>query len=183
MLFTVKPSKLTWRERLYLTSRDILLLDRGAEIGAQLTRLIEDIFKADSVVLWDVREAGMDKAGPGAIDDDEVRSIYFNEISENDTSSCRFKRVLKLGTRAVGALYIAGGAENKLLDSRSVDAVASLATLALERAHSFLAETNAEAIRRGVQLRSTVLDGLAHAFKTRWLPFKRPALGCWRYPR
>jgi two-component system sensor histidine kinase KdpD len=74
--------------------------------------------------------------------------------------------VLRLGTRAVGALYIAGSTTDSFLDSRSADAIASLAALALERAHSFLAETNAEAARRSGQLRSTVLDGLAHAFKT-----------------
>jgi two-component system, OmpR family, sensor histidine kinase KdpD len=38
--------------------------------------------------------------------------------------------------------------------------------MALERAHSFAAESNAEAAKRSEQLRSTVLDGLAHAFKT-----------------
>jgi two-component system sensor histidine kinase KdpD len=47
-----------------------------------------------------------------------------------------------------------------------VDAIASLSAIALERAHSFAAESNAEAAKRSEQLRSTVLDGLAHAFKT-----------------
>lgn len=153
-------------ERLYLTSRDILLLDRGAQIGAQLTRLIEGVFKAEAVALWDAREARMDRAGPESVSDDEVRGIYFHELSESDVLSCRFKRVLRLGTRPVGALYIAGSASESFLDSRSADAIASLAAIALERAHSFYAETNAEAARRSGQLRSTVLDGLAHAFKT-----------------
>lgn len=151
-------------ERLYLTSRDILLLDRGGEVGAQLTHLIGEVFKADVVALWDAREVRMDKFG--IVADDDVRSIYFDEISESDVSSCRFKRVLRLGTRAVGALYLSGSATRSYLDSRSADAIASLAALALERAHSFLSETNAEAARRSGQLRSTVLDGLAHAFKT-----------------
>jgi two-component system, OmpR family, sensor histidine kinase KdpD len=153
-------------ERLYLTSRDILLMDRGAEIGAQLTRLIEDVFRADVVALWDAREARMDKSGRGIVANDEIRSIYFDELLESDVSSCRFKRVLRLGTRPVGALYLAGSPAGSYLDSRSADAIASLAALALERAHSFLSETNAEAARRSGQLRSTVLDGLAHAFKT-----------------
>jgi two-component system, OmpR family, sensor histidine kinase KdpD len=153
-------------ERLYLTSRDILLMDRGAEMGAQLTRLIEDVFRADAVALWDGREGRMDKAGRAAVADDEVRSIYFDELSESDSTACRFKRVLRLGTRAVGGLYLAGSTANSYLDSRSADAIASLSALALERAHSFVSETNAEAARRSGQMRSTVLDGLAHAFKT-----------------
>jgi two-component system sensor histidine kinase KdpD len=80
--------------------------------------------------------------------------------------SCKFKRVLRLGTRPVGALYIAGSSPQSQLDPRSVDAIASLSAIALERAHSFIAESNAEAGKRSEQLRSTVLDGLAHAFKT-----------------
>jgi two-component system sensor histidine kinase KdpD len=153
-------------ERLYLTSRDIIMMDRRQEVGAQLTSLIEDIFKVDAIALWDARELKMDKAGREIIPDEEVRSIYFHEISENDAASCKFKRVLRLGVRPVGALYIAASVHGSCLDSRSVDAIASLSALALERAHSFIAESNAAAAKRSEQLRSTVLDGLAHAFKT-----------------
>jgi two-component system, OmpR family, sensor histidine kinase KdpD len=158
-------SERTRLEKLYLTSRDILLLDRRAEVGEQITRLIADTFSLDAVALWDAREVRMDKAGRDAIPEDEVRATYFSESNESDLVSGTFKRVLRLGTRPVGALYIAGVRESPL-DPRSVDAIASLAAIALERAHSFIAESNAEAAKRSEQLRSTVLDGLAHAFKT-----------------
>jgi len=159
-------SERTRLERLYLTSRDILMLDRRDEVGSQLTRLIADTFHVDAVALWDAREVRMDKAGKVAAPDDEVRATYFHELSENDLVSCKFKRVLRLGTRPVGAIYIAGPSDESCLDPRSVDAIASLSAMALERAHSFAAESNAEAAKRSEQLRSTVLDGLAHAFKT-----------------
>lgn len=152
-------------EKLYLTSRDIIMLDRGSEVGAQLTRLIADTFSFNAVALWDAREMCMNKAGPEAIPEDEVRATYFYELCENDLAASIFKRVLWLGNRPVGALYIAGGRDGQL-DPHSVDAIASLAAIALERAHSFIAESNAEAAKRSEQLRSTVLDGLAHAFKT-----------------
>jgi two-component system, OmpR family, sensor histidine kinase KdpD len=159
-------SERTRLEKLYLTSRDILMLDRRDEVGAQLTRLIADTFHLDAVALWDAREMRMDKAGKVAIPDDEVRAIYFHELCENDLVSCTFKRVLRLGTMPVGSIYIAGSSSGGSLDSRSVDAIASLSAIALERAHSFAAESGAEAAKRSEQLRSTVLDGLAHAFKT-----------------
>jgi two-component system sensor histidine kinase KdpD len=159
-------SERTRLEKLYLTSRDILILDRSAEVGAQLTRLIADTFHADAVALWDAREVRMDKAGKDGVPDDEVRATYFHELSENDLASCKFKRVLRLGTKPVGAIYIAGSPYKSPLDPRSVDAIASLSAIALERAHSFAAESNAEAAKRSEQFRSTVLDGLAHAFKT-----------------
>ena len=163
---TQTESERTRLEKLYLTSRDILMLDRRDQVGAQLTRLIADTFHVDAVALWDAREMRMDKAGESVIPDDEVRATYFHELSENDLVSCTFKRVLRLGTRPVGAIYIASFSPGACLDSRSVDAIASLSAMALERAHSFAAESNAEAAKRSEQLRSTVLDGLAHAFKT-----------------
>ena len=153
-------------EKLYLTSRDILTLDRRDEVGAQLTKLIADTFQLEAVALWDARELRMDKAGRNPVPDDEVRATYFHELSENDLVSCKFKRVLRLGTRPVGSIYIVGCSQESQLDPRSVDAIASLSAIALERAHSFAAESNAEAAKRSEQLRSTVLDGLAHAFKT-----------------
>jgi two-component system sensor histidine kinase KdpD len=159
-------SERTRLERLYLTSRDIIMMDRRKEVGAQLASLIADTFKVEAVALWDAREARMDKAGGNAVPDDEVRATYFHELHENDLVSRTFKRVLRLGTRPVGALYIAGSSSGAQLDARSVDAIASLAAISLERAHSFIAESNAEAAKRSEQLRSTVLDGLAHAFKT-----------------
>jgi two-component system sensor histidine kinase KdpD len=159
-------SERTRLEKLYLTSRDILMLDRRDEVGTQLTRLIADTFHVHAVALWDARELRMDRAGRGAIPDDEVRATYFHELSENDLGACKFKRVLRLGSRPVGSIYIAGPSSGSCLDPRSVDAIASLSAIALERAHSFTAESNAEAAKRSEQLRSTVLDGLAHAFKT-----------------
>jgi two-component system, OmpR family, sensor histidine kinase KdpD len=153
-------------ERLYQASRDVIAMDRQQEAGAQLTHLIWDIFRVESVVIWDAHELRMDKAGTETVSDDEVRSIYFHEISEDDAASCKFKRVLRLGTKPVGALCIAVSSEGDYLDSRSVDAIASLAAITLERARSLIAESNAEAVKRSEQLRSTVLDGLAHAFKT-----------------
>ena len=158
-------SERTRLERLYLTSRDIIVMDRRKEVGAQLASLIAETFKVEAVGLWDAREARMDKAG-GVVPDDEVRATYFHELCENDFASRKFKRVLRLGTRPVGALYIEDSPSGPQLDARSVDAIASLAALSLERAHSFIAESNAEAAKRSEQLRSTVLDGLAHAFKT-----------------
>ena len=44
--------------------------------------------------------------------------------------------------------------------------IASLAAIALERARSFEKESRAEAARQTEQLRTAVLDALAHAFKT-----------------
>ena len=99
-------SERTRLEKLYLTSRDIIMLDRRGEVGAQLTRLIADTFNLDAVALWDAREARMDKAGKHAIPEDEVRATYFGELNESDPVTSKFKRTLRIGTRPVGALDV-----------------------------------------------------------------------------
>src|SRR3984957_446107 len=116
---TQTENERTRLEKLYLTSRDIIVMDRRREVGAQLASLIADTFKVEAVALWDAREARMDKAGKGAIPDDEVRATYFHELSENNLDSRKFKRVLRLGTSPVGALYIADSSSGAPLDARS----------------------------------------------------------------
>lgn len=153
-------------EKLYLTSRDIILLNARENVVSQLTSLIIDTFSVDFVGIWDVRASRMEKSGRVRLSDEEVRAIYFADRSSDDPAARKFARVLRLGTRSIGSLCIIGSATEDLLDTRSVDAIASLSAIALERAHSFISESNAEAIARSEQLRSTVLDGLAHAFKT-----------------
>src|SRR6202034_3709277 len=69
-------SERTRLERLYLTSRDIIVMDRRKEVGAQLATLIADTFKVEAVALWDAREARMDKAG-GAFPDGKYVQLIF----------------------------------------------------------------------------------------------------------
>ena len=71
-------------------------------------------------------------------------------------------RVLRLGSKPIGAIVMSGVD----LTPPIVDTVASLVATAIERARSLDKESRAEAARQTEQLRSTVLDALAHAFKT-----------------
>lgn len=152
-------------EKLYEMSKAILVLDRREEAGRQIVALIVNIFHVNGVALWKAREACFSAAGVVEITVDEVRSTYFKDSFEDDFVHGSFKRTLHLGSRPIGALCIVGMPDN-LMDSRSIDALASLCAIALERAQAFLNESEAEAEKRSEQLRSSVLDGLAHAFKT-----------------
>src|SRR6202051_757995 len=87
------------------------------------------------------------------------------ETREDDPVQGESTRTLWLGSRAVGALCIVSGTGGKI-DARTADAIASLAAISLEKQRAFLEESSAEASRQSARLRSAVLDGLAHAFKT-----------------
>jgi two-component system sensor histidine kinase KdpD len=149
-------------QKLYELSQNVLLLDRQKPVDQQLANLIQTTLQAKGVALWDAYDLHLCTSGVCEVTDDEVRSTYFTERNEDDSVTATSRRVLRSGTRSIGSLVICGHS----LDDASINAAASLTAVAIERARSFSAESSAEAARESEQLRSTVLDGLAHAFKT-----------------
>jgi two-component system sensor histidine kinase KdpD len=149
-------------QKLYELSQNILLLDTQKPIDQQLANLIQSTLRVQGVALWDIYNLDLCIAGSCTVTEAEVRATYFQEDSVDDSETSISRRVLRSGTRSIGSLVICGHS----LDATSISATASLAAVAIERARSFAAESSAEAGRQSEQLRSAVLDGLAHAFKT-----------------
>jgi two-component system sensor histidine kinase KdpD len=149
-------------QKLYELSRRILFLDRRQTIGPQIVALIQETFRTECVALFDAARANVDATGPRAEELERLaRSAYFQDAAlqgETDASA----QVLRLGSKPVGAIAFSGHE----LDRSTIAAVASLSAIALERARSFEKESRAEAARQTEQLRTAVLDALAHAFKT-----------------
>lgn len=149
-------------QKLYELSQQVLLLDHQKPVDQQLVSLIQSTLRPSGVVLWNAYELQLCRSGICDVTEDEVRAIHFSERNEDDIAIATSRRVLRSGTRAIGSLVIAGHS----LDAASINATASLTAVAIERARSFSAESSAEAARQSEELRSAVLDGLAHAFKT-----------------
>jgi two-component system sensor histidine kinase KdpD len=149
-------------QKLYELSQNVLLLDRQKPVDQQLASLIQATLQAKGVALWNAYDLHLCRSGACEVTDDEVRSTYFTERNEDDSLTATSRRILRSGTRPIGSLVICGHS----LDDASLNATASLTAVAIERARSFSAESSAEAARESEQLRSSVLDGLAHAFKT-----------------
>jgi two-component system, OmpR family, sensor histidine kinase KdpD len=149
-------------QKLYELSQNVLLLDRQKPVDQQLASLIQATLQAKGVALWNAYDLHLCRSGTCEVTDDELRSTYFTERNVDDSVAATSRRVLRSGTRPIGSLVICGHS----LDDASINATASLTAVAIERARSFSAESSAEAARESEQLRSSVLDGLAHAFKT-----------------
>src|ERR1700730_12845145 len=149
-------------QKLYELSQNVLLLDQQKPVDQQLTNLIQATLQAKGVALWNAYDLHLCTSGVCEVTDEDVRSTYFTERNEDDSLTATSRRVLRSGTRAIGSVVICGHS----LDDASINATASLTAVAIERARSFSAESSAEAARESEQLRSSVLDGLAHAFKT-----------------
>jgi two-component system sensor histidine kinase KdpD len=149
-------------QKLYDLSQQILLLDRDGAIEQRLTDIILSSLHVQGVALWNAYDLHLCRSGTCDLSEDEVRSTFYLETASDDAGSAISRRVLRAGTRPIGALILSG----HTLDAVTVNAAASLAAVAIERARSFSTEANAEAARQSEQLRAAVLDGLAHAFKS-----------------
>jgi len=149
-------------QKLYDLSRRILFLDRRRTISPQIVSLIQETFGLESVALFDATATRMDAVGTRGNELEELaRRAYFQD-SPIEEAGAISAHVVRLGSKPVGAIAFCG----KELDRPTAAAVASLAAIALERARSFEKESRAEAARQTEQLRTAVLDSLAHAFKT-----------------
>jgi two-component system, OmpR family, sensor histidine kinase KdpD len=149
-------------ERLYEFSRRTLQFDLHLPPGSQLLHLVTEIFVVDAVAIFDSDLDTIDVFGPFPLDPKEMaRNTCYFEMNQDYDDLDLSRRVLRLGTVSIGALLI-GGRLNPL----TVDAIASLIAITFDRYRAFSSEAKAEAAHRTEQLRTTVLDGLAHAFKT-----------------
>jgi two-component system sensor histidine kinase KdpD len=150
-------------ERLYETSRRILLLSSSGEPGNPIPLLIRNIFDLRAVELFDAHSATMYRNGdvPTAAEQ-HTRDAYFRGTDTFDAETRSWYCVVCVGVRPVGGLALIDTEMTKL----AATALASLGGIALERARTLQREYRAQAARQTEQLRTAVLDALAHEFKT-----------------
>jgi len=150
------------QKALYELCRDMLLLDWKRSPALQICVLIKRSFPLQGVALWNAYEDALSCFGETPNAEDNTKAVYFNERNYDDVSNQTSFRVLYFGTRAVGALML----YRHSIDSLNVNSIASITAMAIERTRSLAVEMNVEAEKHSEQLRSALLDGLAHAFKT-----------------
>lgn len=150
-------------EKLYELSRRTLLMNPQQLPGTQIVAQIRDVIQVDALALFDGARVRADATGDCSAEMEAMaRDTYLRDRNEDHPDLMTWQRVLRLGTSSIGAIVLRGNNLNPLL----ADSVASLAAIALERARSFEKQSHAEAARQSEQLRTAVLDALAHAFKT-----------------
>jgi two-component system sensor histidine kinase KdpD len=138
------------------------LLDLREPPGPQLTVLIHRVFDLRAVALYDMNLGRQDRMGEWeAGEEDLAKGCYLRDIGQNDSSTETLQRVLRAGSKSVGALVVRGK-----VSSVVVDALAALAAIAIDRHQWFEKEERAETAKKNEQLRAAVMDALAHEFKT-----------------
>ena len=147
---------------LYEFTRRTLQMNLHLEPGPQLAELIHDIFALEAVVLFDADLHEIYQAGYWEADPREMaQNVYYFETADDDPDIGMGRRVLRLGTVPIGSLVVRG--ETSPLTN---NAIASLIAITFDRYRAFANESQIETERRTEQLRATVLDSLAHAYKT-----------------
>jgi len=147
---------------LYEFTRRTLQMNLHVEPGPQLTELVHEIFALEAVAVFDADLHSVYQAGLWDVDPQEMaQNVYYFETSDDDPESRLGRRVVRLGTVPVGSLVVRGDT-TPLVNN----AIASLIALTFDRYRAFANESRIETERRTEQLRATVLDSLAHAYKT-----------------
>ena len=130
--------------------------------GPQLAVLIQRIFHLRAVALFDSRLGRQDRVGDWLADEeDRAKECYLRGVAQDDPLMQLSERILQPGPRPIGTLVIRGR-----ISPLVADALAALAAIAIDRYQAFEKEDRAETARQREQLRSAVMDALAHDFKT-----------------
>jgi two-component system sensor histidine kinase KdpD len=149
-------------KQLYELCRDSLLMDLHQAPGSQLVVLLQRIFVVRAVALYDVNLGRQDRAGDwNAFEENIAKESFLRGASKDDPHTETSQRILLAGPGPVGALVIRGQ-----ISPLVIDALASLAAIAVNRHQSFENEERAENASKSEQLRAAVMDALAHEFKT-----------------
>jgi two-component system sensor histidine kinase KdpD len=149
-------------EDLYEFTRRTLQMNLHVEPGPQLAELVHEIFALEAVIIFDADLHETYEAGYWNVDPQELaQNVYYFETSDDDPETGISRRVLRLGTVPIGAIVVRGDTS-----PLTNNAIASLIAITFDRYRAFANESRIETERQTEQLRSTVLDSLAHEYKT-----------------
>lgn len=150
-------------ERLYSLSRALLLTDPAQPIAKQIVQHIVQACECPSVALFVRNGSEVYVAGfPGDNIEGKLRESAGRSIEIRDEESRLLVTPVRLGGGPIGSLAVCGG----VFSDAALHSLLNLVAIGLERASSQRAVTRAEVARQSEELKSTLLDAIAHEFKT-----------------
>lgn len=151
-------------ERLYTFSRAILLIDDSEPFPRQLARKVAEIFELHAVVLYDRHSNEFFRAGPSDFEglDDQLRDAALQGTFFTDSEHNRVITAVRLGSEPIAGLALQG---HQMPDA-VLQGIANLVAIGLERARTHNLAAQMEAVKQSEKLRTTLLDAMAHEFKT-----------------
>lgn len=139
-----------------------LQINASEKPGPLLAESACELFGLDAVALFDGDLNETYTAGKWTLDAAELaQNVYHFESSDDDPLTGISRRVVRLGAIPIGSLVVRGETlpvVNTLL--------AAIIAITFDRYRASANEGRIEAEREAEQMRATVLDSLAHAYKT-----------------
>jgi two-component system, OmpR family, sensor histidine kinase KdpD len=149
-------------DQLCVFIRETTRLDPHRKPGPQLAVLVQSIFQVESVAIFDADLEEVYRAGEWFDDlHDALQNICIFETVTDDPDTGLSRRVVQMGNLPIGAMLLRGETRGRMAST-----IASIVAITFDRYHAFANESRTESARQTEQLRTTVLDSLAHAYKT-----------------
>jgi two-component system sensor histidine kinase KdpD len=148
-------------ERLFSLSQRLLASENVLELLNALPLYVQETFSVGSAVVMAADHPTVYRSSPDAIFEETIlRSTLLR--GEPITQAGVSYVPLRLGMRTVGALGVTGDE----LSRETLDALGSLAGLAIERARALEALSKNRAEQEHERLRTALLDSVTHEFRT-----------------
>jgi two-component system sensor histidine kinase KdpD len=150
-------------ERLYNLSRALMMAEPSeAAVARHLARQVAAIFELPAVAVFDRRTGEVERAGPEDLPLAEARlrdvAVQNTELDEKGVTVLP----IRLGGGPIGSIGIFTGS----VSDAALHAISNLAAISLERARTLELASRAEVARQSQELKSALLDAVAHEFKT-----------------
>jgi two-component system sensor histidine kinase KdpD len=150
-------------EKLYALSRSIMSMGGAEPIGNLLANDVVRICDIPAVAIYDRAADQVYRSGETSAEVDlRLKEIASTGTQFQDVKTGTAFAPITLGGQNTGSVAIEGGK----LSRTAVRALLNLMAITLENARSRDIATRAQAARQSEQFKSTLLDGLAHEFKT-----------------
>jgi two-component system sensor histidine kinase KdpD len=151
-------------ERLYALSRAIQLTDAAQPIAKQIAHQIAHTFEWPAVALYDRKTGEIHFAGPESLPEIDAKlreSAVQSSILREDAGKILVAPI-RLGRDPIGSLAV----RDAFLSDAALQSLLNLVAIGLERERAQEAVNQAQVVQESGRLKSTLLDAIAHEFKT-----------------
>lgn len=150
-------------EELYSLSRGVLLQTSAENAGRDIALQIAQVMDA-SVSIFEKSSASIYRAGVDDLLawDERLQDTAMTGTKSEDRDTKTTATSVRLGADPIGGLVLRG----KDLSDSALQSLTNLIAISLERGKLIERTTQAELVRKSDELKSTLLDAIAHEFKT-----------------
>lgn len=150
-------------ERLYALSRSMLLGDSGGEVRRLIVNKVIELFEFSEAALFEASSGVIQRSNAkGLIPEERLRQASVRGAVEYDEGRHMTLVPITLGGSHLGALGYCG----PRLGEGNLQALANTIAIGLAQSEAREAHSRAEAVRKSEELKSVLIDALAHDLKT-----------------